>query len=432
MKVGVLNEPIAVVGAGAITPYGGGVEGFVRALLSGQSAVGSFLMPPFDKARPAALLPKKTAGEWLEGCAFLQGERLSVVKRVLRRAPVPVMVATLAGLEAWERAGLSEESDAPEDNAVVVGGHALGMGYEEGLREKFQKSPHHLPPSYAIHMLDTDHVGSLSAVLPIRGVGFTVGGASASGNMALIQGAGLLQSGQARRCLVVGAMADLGPMALQAYDTLGALGGVDRGEDPEGASRPFDHDRDGFIYAQATGAVVLEPLSDALNRGAPVLALLGGAGVALDGTTQPGPAMSGEAAAMNLALGRSGLEPQQVDLINAHGTASRVGDEVESEAIVNVFGEQRGELLVQSTKGLLGHALWAAGLLEVIASIGQMSAGRVHPNRNLGRPIRDDLCFVGADPVKKAVSVVLSNSFGFGGINTSVLLRRYEGEGEHE
>ena len=429
MSIG--EDPIAVVGMGAITPYGAGVDVFLSSLLGGRSAVAAHLMAPFDEPRPAALLERKPVGEWLAECELLTENRLTLVKRVLRRAPLPVMLASIAGMEAWLDAGLGLESEVASENAVVVGGHDLGMRYEEELREKFEKSRHHLPPSYAVHMLDTDHVGSLSAVLPIRGIGFTVGGASGSGNMALIQGGGLLTAGLARRCLVVGAMADLSSMALQAFDTIGALGGADYSLDPQAASRPFDHDRNGFIYAQGTGAVVLEKLSDARNRGAPVYGLILGSGIVLDGTPLPSPSVTGEIGSMELAIERSGLRLAQIDLVNAHGTASRAGDEVELEAIATVFSELGQSPLIQSTKGLLGHGLWAAGVLEVIASLGQMKAGVLHPNLNLEAPIREDLRFIGKDPLEKVVKVILSNSFGFAGINTSIVLGRWSGEGGH-
>jgi malonyl-ACP decarboxylase len=326
----------------------------------------------------------------------------------------------MASAEAWTEAGLIGEGHDARRQGVVVAGHDLAMGYEQGLRAKFDVSPHHLPPSFAVHMMDTDHVGALSEALSIEGYGMTVGGASASGTMALIEGAELIASGRIDQCLVVGPMADLSAMAIQAFDAIGALGGVAHGGHE--ASRPFDRGRDGFIFGQAVGALVLERGSLARKRGATVFGRILGTGVALDASAAPAPSAEGEARAMRQALQEAGLEPDAIDTINAHGTSSKAGDGVELEAIHSVFGEHTKSLRVQSTKGLIGHTLWAAGVIEALALLVQMQGGFVHPNANLMEPIRDDRGLVGGEAMTPGPTVAMSNSFGFGGINTSLVI----------
>ena len=416
------GAPIAVTGVGAITPFGVGVAPFARALREGRSAIRAAKLEPFEDARPFALLSPEYGADWLAALKGREPTRYELARRTLRKAPISLVASAAAAYEAWEQAGLTASPTEPRRSGLVVGGHDLAMGLEDELRSKFEASPHYLPPTYAVRMMDTDHVGVVSSLLDIRGEGFTVGGASASGNMAIIQGARLLRLGVVKRCLVIGALAELSPMALASLDALGALGGHAYTDAPERASRPFDANRDGFIYSQAAGAIVLEPRSDAERRGATVLGLLAGAGISLDGTHTSEPSSEGEARAMKRALGDASLSPEDVDTINAHGTSSRLGDEAELEALVKVFGARSADLRVQSTKGILGHSLWSAGVLEAVALLTQMAESFIHPNVNLDEPIRDDVGLVGSRATSPGPRVALSNSFGFGGINTSILI----------
>lgn len=412
------KEPVAIAGMGIITPYGRGVPVFTQALRDGRSAITSGGLAPFEAQRPVGLLPNLSIAQWLEPVMESEpmvGKRL---KKVLRRKPLPVVLAALASLEAFESANL--HSDSPGRSGVVVGGHGLAGAYEFELRGKFDRSPNHLPPSYSVNVLDTDHVGVLSELFSIHGAGMTVGGASASGQMALIQAANLIRLGEVDRCLVIGPLAELSPMVIQSFDAMGALGGHEWGDRPEQASRPFDTDRSGFIFSQACGAMILESISNSVSRGAPVAGYMGGAGICLDASALPSPSAQGEASVMRLALEAASLEPKDVDTINAHGTASHVGDIAELEAIASVFSTYAKSLTVQSTKGLLGHTLWAAGLVEAIAVLVQMKSDFTHPNTNLQNPIRLDIGFAGKESISGGPQVALNNSFGFGGINTSV------------
>ena len=223
---------------------------------------------------------------------------------------------------------------------------------------------------------------------------------------------------------MVGPVAHLSPMAIQAFDAIGALGGHDYADKPEQASRPFDNDRNGFIYGQASGALILESLSSCEKRQRPPLGYIGGAGIFLDATTSPGPSADGEAQAMRRAMDSAQIEAADIDTINAHATASHAGDTAELEAIHSVFGESAKGLCVQATKGLIGHTLWAAGVIESVAVLIQMQQSFRHPNLNLASPMRDDVGFAPAIATEGAPQIVLSNSFGFGGINTSIVMTK--------
>ena len=420
------REPVVVTGRGVLTPLGLGLKPLLDGLRNATSAITDRTLEPLEGSRPAALLGE-ASDPWTDAW-FATGTPLAKrAHKLVKRGPRGLVGAVVTAAQAWSEAALDTDGTGGERRGVVVGGHDLAMGYEETLRSKFDVSPHHLPPSFAVRMMDTDHVGVLSELLGIRGYGLTVGGASASGTMALIQACDLIRTGRVDQCLVVGPMADLSPMAIQSFDALGALGGV--AQQGTSASRPFDRARDGFIFGQAVATLVLERASEAQSRRARVWGTLLGTGVALDASASPAPSAEGEARAMRQALDDAGVAPESVDTVNAHGTSSRVGDEVELVAIADVFGEHAKKLRIQSTKGLLGHTLWAAGVLEALVVLGQMEAGFVHGNANLTDPIDDELGLVGPSAVTPGPRIALSNSFGFGGINTSVVLGHAEERG---
>lgn len=290
---------------------------------------------------------------------------------------------------------------------------------------RHQGAAAYVPGRYALAYQDTDHVGTLSQILGITGEGCTVGGASASGNLAIIHGSRLIELGAADACLVVGAMTDLSPTERQAFVNLGAMPGWAAGaepEDPAALCRPFDTGRRGFVYGQAAGCLVLEAERSARRRGAVPLAELRGYGLRLDANSLADPREEGEAQAMTEAMARAAVRPADVDYVNAHGTGSARGDDAEAAAVARAFGPELGRPVVNATKGLTGHCLSAAGVVEAVAVIVQMRHGFIHPNINLEHPIDARLRFAGGHAAKAVIDCALSNSFGFGGINSCIVL----------
>jgi malonyl-ACP decarboxylase len=332
-----------------------------------------------------------------------------------------VKSAVLSCLEAFLDAGLDKGLVPPERIALVVGGNNLGQQSMARSLRRLAGDLDMANPRYALQFMDTDHVGTLSAILQIRGEGFTVGGASASGNVAIVKGRQLLLGDHADVCIVVGGMMELSSLEMAAFANLGALGGKRFHDEPERACRPFDRDRDGFVYGQATAAMVLAK-TGVCSHFKPSAAITG-ASLVLDANQLSDPSAEGEQRAMWTALGEAGVDLRAVDYINAHGTASVIGDQTELEALRGVFGDRLREIRVNSTKSLTGHCLTAAGLIEAVASVIQMRCGFVHPNRNLERPIDDTIHFAGARSEPCSLSTCLSNSFGFGGINSSIVMQ---------
>jgi malonyl-ACP decarboxylase len=421
-----MKQPVAITGLGVVSSIGNNVEMFTNALREGNSGIDSLPTnggPAISPAVGAMIngFSIDSALERHEGFAedFLKNFRIATM-----RAPQGIQYSTVSALEAWCRAGLDRRSPDPEKIGIVVGGSNLTQDYSYGLMEKFNGNPLYLNPRYPLHYMDTDHVGTVSHVLGIRGEGYTVGGASASGSLALIKGMHMIWLGDIDVCLVIGAMANLSPMEMQGFHNIGAMGGRRFKDQPQKACRPFDSSHEGFIYGQGCGCMVLESLQSVESRGGEILALLCGGAQCLDGNCLSNPDEEGEVRAMTMALRQAGVDRSEVDYVNAHGTSSPLGDKTEVRALKKVLGDRLDKVWINSTKSLTGHCLSSAGMIESIATVLQMVDGFIHPNLNLEQPIDDCCRFAGDTSAPAVIGVALKNSFGFGGINTSLVFRR--------
>lgn len=411
---------VVVTGIGVITPIGGNRDSFARALRSGG---GGITAEDGDGLGVAGRAPSLDFGERLAALKLPQSIH-SRAHKAGRRVPFSAQLSILTALEAWIHAFGPDEAASSELASLIVAGNNISPGYPYRMREKFTQALDLIPASYSLHFLDTDHVGILSEVLGVKGEGCTVGGASASGNMGILQAWRQVRHGIANTCLVVGAMTDLSPMELQAFRNAGALGGARFKAEPEQACRPFDRDREGFIYGQGSACLILESAGSAKARGAKILGCVAGVATCLDANRLSHPSVEGEARAMRLALEQAGLPPEAVDYVNAHATSSIVGDEVEAKALKEVFGAHISSVGINATKGLTGHCLHAAGVVEAAAMLIQMNHQFLHPNLNLKHPVDAACGFVGSTAQRADIEVGMSNAFGFGGINTSLVIRR--------
>lgn len=401
-----------VTGLGIITAIGQGKDNFIQALLAGRTAFG-YLQRPGREGSPAfigAELPPLATDA-------LPAE----YSRILRRASLSTQVALLAALEAWQDAQLGCGDVDPHRIGLVIGGSNLQH------REQFQNwqqhaaNPQFVTPTYGLTLWDTDLVGVLSQALQIQGEGYSVGSASASGGMAIIHAARQIQSGRTDICLAIGALFDLSSWECHGFRNMGAMGSTRFQDAPQAACRPFDSDSDGFIYGEGCGVIVLESAEQARRRGAHAYGRLLGWGSALDGNRQPNPNLEGEVRSMGAALAMAGLTANQINYINTHGTSSLLGDKTEVAAL-KAAGLAHAS--VNATKSLTGHCLTAAGVVEAIATILQMQAGQLHPTHNLCNPIDPSLPWVREKALPLQVDYALSNSFGFGGMNSTVVFGR--------
>lgn len=411
---------VVVTGMGIVCSVAADVDSFAAALREGFSGI-----QPSPRGTDGPPYGAVIRGFTLAGALAnrtLPEQLLQAAERKARRSPFALQVATASALEAWERARLHQAPIAPERLGLIAGGNNLTCHYIDSQRASFEKSPQYLSARFALLSQDTDHVGTLSEILGITGEGFTVGGASASGNIAIINGSRLVECGAVDACLITGALADLSPMEAQAFLNLGAMACPASSDGSRLPGSPFDRARRGFVPGQGCASLILESASSAAMRGGAVLAEVAGHAISLDANRLADPSEQGEARTMGSAIRSAGLEPPQVAYVNTHGSGSVLGDEIEVHALRKVFGGSFGVPWLNSTKSLTGHCLAAAGVVEAAATIIQMQQGFVHPNAGLKEPLDYEGRFVGAQSEDTAIPFALSNSFGFGGINTSILL----------
>lgn len=407
-----LPPEVLVTGVGITSAIGQGKAAFTAALLQGQHRFGVMQRPGRQFVGPQ------------HRSRFLGAEidNLSVPERIpakqLRTASFSAQVALATLDEAWRDANL--EGVEPERIGLVVGGSNFQQRELTQTYEAHWGRAQFLRPTYALSFMDSDLCGLCTEVFDIRGFAHTVGGASASGQVAVIQAIQAIRSGQVDVCIALGALMDLSYWECQGFRSLGAMGSNRYAERPELACRPFDRERDGFIYGESCGAVVIERCDSQRTRPAPYGQLSGWA-MRMDRNRNPDPSFQGEVDAIQKCLQQAGWSARDIDYINPHGTGSTLGDETELRAIRHC--ELTGAWL-NATKSIIGHGLSAAGTVELIAILLQMKAGQLHPTRNLDNPIDPDRAWVREHAIEHVTHRALNLSMGFGGINTAVCVQR--------
>lgn len=393
-----------VTGMGVIAAIGQGKAAFADALLEGRSAFGVMRRP--GRQRESAYVGAEIGDV---ACPA------HISRQTMRAASLSAQAALVVLEEAWVEARLSEVD--PRRVGLVVGGSNVQQRELSQTHEAYRERSAFLRPSYAMAFMDSDLCGFCTAQFGIRGFAYTVGGASASGQLAVVQAAQAVLAKQVDVCIALGALMDLSHWECRGLRAVGAMGSDRYASEPALACRPFDRDHDGFIFGESCGALVLESLESSRRRGVAPYAALRGWGIGMDANRNPDPSLEGEAQAIQDALAASAWRPSEVDYVNPHGTGSIVGDETELQAL-RLCGLADAHL--NATKSLTGHGLSAAGSVEVIATLLQMRARRLHPTRNLDNPIDPSLNWVRERPLDRAISKALTLSMGFGGINTAL------------
>lgn len=420
-----MDTTVGVSGYGIVCSTGVGVPAFKDALIQGITGIRFWEDRVFPGANIGAPLKDFSFANSLTTFTKTPDKFLTQVRKLAQRQPLTIQASLIAALEAWFHANLFEEPANPSKIGLVVAGNNIGQNDQYNSFLQYQKEPSFLTPSYALSYLDTNHVGIVSEAFGIKGMGCTIGGASASGNVAIAQAYQQIKNGLVDISVVVGALVDLSPVELQAFHNIGALGGEKFKDNPEKACRPFDRDRNGFIYGQGSGCLILESEASAIKRGVPLLGKIRGVALSLDGNHLSNPTVEGEINVMKAALSDAKISSSDVDYINAHATASTLGDETEVQAIKELFAADLPKIWINSTKSITGHCLGAAGTVEAIATLLQIKEGFVHPNLNLENPIDNDCRFAGRTKDSAKIEIAMKNGFGFGGINTSIIFERW-------
>lgn len=352
---------------------------------------------------------------------FPEEKRKKIFAEFRREIPA-IQNLILAVNEAVTQSGLSDIQDRKRVSVIVAGANLLQQ-FSCGIHVKYYNKLEFAPPRYALQSMDTYVMGVLSEIFQIRGEGFQVGGASASGNLAIVKGLQMLQMNLADVCVIAGPATNLSACEVAAFKNLGALGGKKPNATCEEVCHPFDKSHDGFIPGESASCIILEREDSIIRRGKKPMAELVSAISSLDGNHNSDPSIEGEIDSMRTALDRADISAEDVDYINAHGTSTPLGDITELNAILSIWGGLEKKVVVNSTKSLIGHCLNSAGIAEAIATVIQMREGFVHGNYGLQEPIVSGLSM----PMDKCENVNLkcciSNSFGFGGINSSIVIK---------
>ncbi len=417
---------VGITGMGIVSSIGDNITSFGNSLKHGTSGIQKTNLSNSTQlsVNVAAKIQEFSFTEALKKFDNIPEEKLAKAKKLGQRAPFVIQTSILSALQAWEQANLFNNTLSPYKIGLVIAGQNSTQNYQYNLVAGFNENPEYLSPRYALEFLETNQIGVLSELFGIQGEGTVVGGASATGNVGLIKAHQLIESGIVDVCLVVGVVADLSPLDIQSFINIGAMGGKTLGDSPQKACRPFDAKHEGFIYGQASACMVLESDTSSQKRTSEVQAELAGGAIILDGNSASNPNKHGEYTVMKYALEKAGIEVTGIDYINSHGSASPLGDKTEAAAILELLGDHAPDVWINATKGLTGHCLYSAGMVEAIATVIQINEGFLHPNKNLEEPIDNALKFCGDKAVAYQPKAALSNSFGFGGINTSIVIKQ--------
>jgi len=410
---------VVVTGVGMISPLGLDVQSSWKAILEGKSGVGH--ITHFDATGYPVRIAAEVKG--FEPTKYIEQKEVKKMDRFIHFA--------IAATEmALADSGLKVTPDNSERIGIVIGSGMGGLpAIEYYHRMLLEKGWKRVSPFFIPMVIINLAAGQISIRFGIKGPNLAVTTACATGNHSIGEAFRMIQYGDADVIIAGGAEAVITPMAVSGFAIMRALS--TRNDEPEKASRPFDIDRDGFVIGEGSGILILEELEHALKRGAKIYAELVGYGMSSDAyhITAPAPEGEGGARCMKMALNDAGVKPELIDYINAHGTSTKYGDELENQAIKTVFGEHAYKLCVSSTKSMTGHLLGAAGGVEAIFTVLSIYEDIIPPTINLDNPDPEcDLDYVPYKPRKKEVNYAMTNSFGFGGANASLVFRKFTGD----
>ncbi|MBM3133405.1 MAG: beta-ketoacyl-ACP synthase II [Chloroflexi bacterium] len=404
------NRRIVITGVGAVTPIGVSAESFYQSLISGKSGIGPITR--FD----ASNYPVRIAAEVRDfnPTDFMHIKRADRTGRCTQFA----IAATRMALES---AKLDMSREKPERVGVIIATSGMTSMVVEQGEVLNRKGPKRIDPLFVSKIAPSMVSAQVGLEFTLRGPNSTVNSACASGSDALGTALNHLRLGHADVMVAGGAEGNLSGIAIASMAIVGALS---RNPDPAKASRPFDLNRDGFVFGEGAGLMVLETYEHAVARNAPILAELAGAGWSFDGFNETAPDPQMEAVAMRAALDDAGVAPEEVDYINAHGTGTQYNDSAETKAAKLVFGERAYRIPLSSNKSMVGHSACAAGAVEAVAAVLTIKNGIIPPTVNYETP--DPVCdldYVPNTARSHAVKVCLKNSFGMGGQNCCLVFK---------
>jgi 3-oxoacyl-[acyl-carrier-protein] synthase II len=411
-----LNRRVVVTGVGMVTPVGLDTETSWEGLIAGKSGIGP--ITHFDDKE----IPTQIAGEvkGFDAAKYIEAKEIKKMDRFIH-------LALAASQMAMDDAKLVISPENADRIGVIAGAGIGGLpAIERSYRAYMEKGYRRITPFFIPMSIINELAGHISMRFGAKGPNISVVTACATGTHSVGDAFKCIQRGDADAMIAGGAESTICPLAVGGFNAMKALS--THNSEPERASRPFDAQRDGFVMGEGAGLVILEDLEFAQKRGARVLAEVIGYGASGDAYHITSPAPNGEGAArcMSLAIKDAGISPAKVGYINAHGTSTKYGDELETMAIKTVFGDHARTVPISSTKSMTGHLLGAAGGVEAVISILALERGILPPTINLDNPDPEcDLDYIPIIARKKQVDIAISNSFGFGGTNATLVFRKF-------
>ena len=414
-----MKRRVVVTGLGIVTSLSCQVDDLFKRLVAGESGVHPLRI--LDPSR----FKVRFGGDVYDWDAEQYPEAFSD-KKEIKRVDRFTQFAMVAGYDAVKDSGLDFTKEDPFRCGVILGSGIGGLHeIEDQVRRLIEKGPDRVSPFTVPKMMLNAAGGNLSIRYGLRGINYSVATACASANNAIGDAFRNIQHGDTDVMITGGTEAAITEMGLSGFQNMKALS--TRNDDPAGASRPFDSERDGFVLSEGAGILILEELEHAKARGANIYCEVLGFGASADAghITQPDDRGSGAARAMSDALADAELNPSEVGYINAHGTSTPLGDKAETMAIKTVFGDAARNLSISSTKSELGHSLGASGGIELVITVKSLVAGVIPPTINLDNPdAACDLDYTPNTARERRFDNAMSNSFGFGGHNASVVIGR--------
>lgn len=418
MAMALMDRRVVVTGMGPVTPIGIGLDSYWQALLAGKNGIGRITQ--FDASRHSTRIAAEVTDFNPEDY---------IEPREARRMDRFVQFAVAAASLAVEHSGIDMQVEDLTRIGVIVGSGIGGTWtWENQHQVLMEKGPGRVSPLFVPMLIANMASGQISIRFGLKGPTTAVVTACATGSHSIGDACQIIRRGDADVMLAGGAEAAITPLAMAGFCSAKAIS--TRNDEPERASRPFDVDRDGFVMGEGAGVLVLESLEHAMSRGAQVHAEVLGYGLTADAYNMVAMSPDGEGGArcMAMAIKNAGLQPSDVDYINAHGTSTDLGDPAETAAIKTVFGDYAYKVAISSTKSMTGHLLGAAGATESIACAMILKEGIIPATVNLENPDPAcDLDYTPNQPRKADIKIALNNSFGFGGQNASLILVKWEG-----
>ncbi|MDB5105048.1 MAG: 3-oxoacyl-[acyl-carrier-protein] synthase [Fibrobacteres bacterium] len=411
------NRRVVITGLGTVNPLGLTVEEYWRRLAHGESGIG--IVDRFENSTMSSRIGGQVRA--FDHMPWFKDQKMA------RRLDRAIIYAHVAACQAFQDSGIEGKFDPERAGAVIATGMGGVSTFESDTRVMVERGHKRVSPFFVPMILPNTVSAYFAIENNLQGPNYTILSACASANHSMGEAFEIIKRGSADVMVTGGSEAAMCEVIYAGFANMKAMS--TRNDDPAGASRPFDKGRDGFVMGEGGAVLVLEELGHAKARGARIYAEIVGYGMSCDAHHITAPCSDGAGGyrAMRNALQSAGMNPQDIDLVNAHGTSTPLGDAGETMAIKRCFGDHARKLMVHSTKSMIGHALGAAGAVEAVALMMALVRNVVHPTINQQEPDPDcDLDYVPNTAREKRVDAVLSNSFGFGGHNATLIFKKFE------